>query len=78
MAERVPRPEVDEDEVPIDPAAIERAYRRERARRRARERHLQERTLAGFRFYAVLFVLLVGAVVVLVVIWEQVQKLFGI
>jgi hypothetical protein len=78
MAQRVPRPELDDDEIPIDPAAIEVAYRRERARRRARERRLQERSLAGVRFYAALFVLLCGAVALFVLIWQEIQRLFGL
>jgi hypothetical protein len=77
MARSVPG--IDElDEVPVDPTAIERRYRLERARRRARERHKQESSLARVRFYAVLVVLVAGALSLLVLTWDQVQRLFGL
>jgi hypothetical protein len=79
MAQPLPRPEVaDEDEVPLDPTAVQRRYLLERARRRARERHKQETTLARFRFYAVMLVLGVVSIAVLVLIWHEIQRLFGL
>jgi hypothetical protein len=65
-------------EVPLDPTAVERAYRRERARRRARERHKVEASLAHFRFYAVLLVLFAGTIGLLVLVWNEIQHLFGL
>ncbi len=66
------------DEPPIDPLAIERAYRFERAKRRARlERH-RERRLAGLRFLAVVLTLLVLSVFLSLTIWEEIQRLFGL
>lgn len=70
--------ELGEDEIPLDPHAIERRYRLERARRRARVRHKQEHTLAGVRFYAVLGVLVAVALSLLVLIWDEVGRLFGL
>jgi len=70
--------DVSEDDVPLDPTAIERRYRLERARRRARERHKQETTLARFRFYAVMLVLGVAAIALLVLVWHEIQRLFGL
>ena len=69
---------VEPDDVPLDPHAIERRYRRERARRRARVRHKQEHTLAGVRFYAVIGVLLALAISLLVLIWDEIGRLFGL
>jgi hypothetical protein len=66
------------DEIPIDPDAIERRYRLERARRRAREQRRQETTLARFRFYAVMLLLVLGSVGLLVLVWQQIQRLFGL
>jgi hypothetical protein len=66
------------DEIPIDPSAIERRYRLERARRRAREQRRQETTLARFRFYAVVLLLVLGSVALLVLVWQQIQRLFGL
>ena len=78
MAHPARRPEVVEDDAPLDPTAIERRYRLERARRRARERHQQETTLARFRFYAVMLVLGVAAIALLVLVWHEIQRLFGL
>lgn len=66
------------DDAPLDPTAVERRYRLERARRRARERHKQESSLARVRFHAVLVVLVAGAIGLLLLIWDQVQRLFGL
>jgi hypothetical protein len=66
------------DEELLDPTAIERRYRMERARRRARERHQQETSLARVRFLAVLGLLVTAGIVLLVVTWDQVQRLFGL
>ena len=67
-----------EDEVPIDPTAIELRYRYHRARRRARVRARQEGTLARYRFYIVMGVLLTLAIVFVVVTWHEIQRLFGL
>jgi hypothetical protein len=78
MAQPAPGRDVAEDDVPLDPTAIERRYRLERARRRARERHQQETTLAHFRFYAVMLVLGVATIALLVLVWHEIQRLFGL
>lgn len=77
MAQPLPKPRA-EDDISLDPSAIELAYRRERARRRARERHAQETSLARLRFWAVIGVLLAGTIVLLVLVWHEVQHLFGL
>lgn len=63
---------------PLDPGAIDRAYRLHRARRRARVRHLRETKRAGARFWLVLLVLVAATVALGVFIAQQVQQLFGI
>lgn len=78
MAQPLRKPHVPEEELSLDPAAIELAYRRERARRRARERHAQETSLARVRFWASIGVLLTGTIVLLVLVWHEVQHLFGL
>jgi hypothetical protein len=72
------RPALDEEAPSLDPAAIERAYRRERARRRARvERRTQARR-SNFRFWFVLVMLTFLTVFLGLTVWSQVQRVFGI
>jgi hypothetical protein len=54
------------------------AYRREKARRHARARHLRERRLANFRFYAVMLVLVLALVALLLGLLSELKGLFGI
>ncbi len=67
-----------EDSPPIDPDAIEDAYRYHRARRRARVAHRRNLKLAGVRFWLVLLLLVVASVALAVTVWGQVQQLFGL
>ena len=66
------------DTPPIDPDAVERAYRLQRARRRARLERTRERRLAGLRFAFVLLVLVGLTVFLSLTIWNQVERLFGL
>ena len=66
------------DEPSLDPAAIERAYRRERARRRARYAHANAARSQSARFWVVLAVLVFLTVVFTLTTWHEVQSLFGI
>lgn len=68
----------EDDEAPVDPAAIELRYRYHRARRQARVRASQESRLAQYRFYIALTVLIAVAVVFLVLSWHAIQRLFGL
>lgn len=63
---------------PIDPAAVDRAYRLERARRRARVEHRRQVRRAGLRFWVVLVGLLVLALFLTLSLWREVQRLFGL
>ena len=67
-----------EEEVPVDPSAIELRYRYHRARRQARVRAKEETKLARYRFYIVMAVLLAIAIAFVVVSWQEIQRLFGI
>ena len=78
MAEPARRHDVVEEPPPIDPRAVDRAYRFHRARRRAREERVRERSLARVRFWFVLLTLLVLAAYLSLIVWRQVQSLFGL
>ena len=78
MAEPARRPEaVDEPPLP-DRVAVERTYRFHKARRRFRQERKQERALARLRFIAVTLSLLVLTAYVLLVVWRQIEHLFGL
>ena len=66
------------DDPPVDPDAIDRAYRLHRARRRVRlERH-RERSRARLRFLVAVFLLVAAAIALLLTIWHEVQSVFGL
>jgi hypothetical protein len=67
-----------EDDAPVDPSAIELRYRYHRARRHARVRARQEGTLARYRFYIAMTVLLALAIAFIVGTWHEIQRLFGL
>ena len=66
------------DEPPVDPAAIDRAYRLHRARRRARVERHRERSRARLRFFVVVFLLVAAAIALLLTLWHEVQSVFGL
>jgi len=74
----VAAPVREEDETPVDPAAIELRYRYHRARRQARVRASQESRLAQYRFYIVMAVLLALTIAFLLGSWHEIQRLFGL
>jgi hypothetical protein len=63
---------------PVDPLAVQRAYRQERAKRRARVERARERRLAAFRFVSVLLLLVTLAALLVLTVWNQVEDLFGL
>jgi hypothetical protein len=71
-------PARNEDEVPVDPSAIELRYRYHRARRHARVRARQESRLAQYRFYIMMSVLVVLAIAFVLASWHEIQRLFGL
>ena len=78
MAEPARRPDAVDEPPPVDPTAVQREYRRQRARRRFREERSRERSLARVRFFAVLLALLVLTAYVCLVVWRQIERLFGL
>lgn len=63
---------------PVDPGAVDRAYRYHRARRTARRRRKRESARARLRFVIVLGVLLALAIFLMLTIWHEVQSVFGL
>lgn len=78
MAEPARRRDAVDEPPRVDPDAIERAYRFHRTRRRVREERTRERQLARLRFFAVLIALLVLTAYFSLVVWRQVERLFGL
>ena len=80
MAEIATRPgKVGVDEAPsLDPAAIEHAYRRERARRRARVEHRQYARNSNARFWVMVAVILLVTIVLGLAALREIQTSFGI
>ena len=72
------RNEAQLEEPPVDPGAIDRAYRQHRARRRARVEHNRRARHASVRFWIVLWILLFASVLLALTIWDQMQSLFGL
>jgi hypothetical protein len=73
-ARRIAAPE----EPPVDPEAVDRAYRYHRARRNAKLRRKRESARARLRFVLTLAVLFALAIFLLVTMWHEVQKVFGL
>ena len=67
-----------EDEAPLDPGAIDRAYRLHRARRAARDRWHREKRWAGFRFWLILVLVLVATVLVAARTLGELERVFGL
>ena len=72
-----PRSDAD-DAPPLDPGAVERAYRFHRARRAARERRQREQRSAGLRFWIVLILVLAVAVFLAVRTLGEIERVFGL
>ena len=62
----------------LDPTAVHRNYRRERIRRRALEDRARERSLARLRFWLALTIVIATSIGLAIVIWNQIQQLFGL
>jgi hypothetical protein len=63
---------------PVDPYAVQRAYRLERARRRARVKRRRQKRWAGIRFLLVLAALLALSAYLFVTVLREVERLFGL
>lgn len=78
MAEPASIPALDEESPSLDPAAIERAYLRERARRRQRIAHREYARNSNARFWVMLAVLLLLVVVIGLAAFHEIQTNFGV
>lgn len=78
MAQPAQRRSPAADPPPIDPTAIDRAYRFYRAQRYARTEHRRETRHARLRFWVVVALLLLGCLVLAVTVWDEIQRLFGL
>jgi hypothetical protein len=75
MAEPAP---AEEESPSLDPRAIERNYRRERARRRAKLERRSAVKRSNVRFWVTLLVLAFVTAFVILAAWHEVQTLFGV
>ena len=62
----------------LDPIAVQRNYRRQRIKRRAREERAYEKNLARLRFWLALTAVIATSTGLALVIWNQIQRLFGL
>jgi hypothetical protein len=73
----LPERERAEEEL-FDPTAVQRNYRRQRIKRRHREDRAREKNLARLRFWLALTAVVATSVGLAIVIWNQIQTLFGL
>jgi hypothetical protein len=71
-------PPLDDDPPSLDPLAIERNYRRERARRRAQIERRSAARRSDVRFFVTLLALAFLAAFLLLAAWHEIQTLFGV
>lgn len=78
MAQPARRVAAPPEDPPVDPEAVDRAYHYHRARRNARIRRKREKAHARLRFILTFSVLAALALFLVLTIWHQVQKVFGL
>ena len=78
MAEPARRQSAAEEAPPYDPRAIQRTLIEQRARREARLARKRARGHARIRFFVVVLALLAGAAALGILVWQEVQNLFGL
>ncbi|HEX9381612.1 MAG TPA: hypothetical protein VF891_08935 [Gaiellaceae bacterium] len=78
MAQPARRVVAPSEDPPVDPEAIDRAYHYHRARRNARVRRKREKARARLRFVITFTVLAGLALFLMLTIWHEVQKVFGL
>jgi hypothetical protein len=62
----------------LDPITVQRNYRRQRIKRRVREERAYEKNLARLRFWLALTAVIATSIGLALVIWNQIQRLFGL
>lgn len=78
MAEPARRTVTSTGEPPVDPSAIDRAYRLYRAQRRARVERNREQARARLRFLVAVIVIVALALVLMLTLWHKIQSVFGL
>ena len=78
MAEPAQRQRPSVEAPPVDPHAVDRAYRFYRAKRHAKVEHRRRTRAARLRFWAFLGLLLLACAVVAVTVWSEIARIFGI
>lgn len=67
-----------EEEPPLDPDAVSRAYRHHRARRAAKAKRHREKRWAGVRFWLVLVLVVVVTAVIAARTLGEIERVFGL
>jgi hypothetical protein len=67
-----------EEEPPLDPEAVSRAYRVHRARREAKKKRHREKRRAGIRFWFVLVLVIVVTAVLAARTLGEIERVFGL
>lgn len=67
-----------EEEPPLDPDAVSRAYRRHRARRAAKAKRHRDKRWAGVRFWLVLALVLVATGLLAARTLGEIERVFGL
>ena len=67
-----------EEQPPLDPEAVERAYRFHRARRAAKAKRHREKRWAGLRFWVVLALVVAVAAVLAARTLGEIERVFGL
>jgi hypothetical protein len=78
MAQPARRPEMVDESLELDPAAVQKAYQLHRARRRHRRNHQRETKRAQLRFWLVLLALVAASIYLSIIIWHQIERTFGL
>ncbi|HSE81727.1 MAG TPA: hypothetical protein VLA87_08620 [Gaiellaceae bacterium] len=76
--EDVPEEDVLAGDPPLDPYAVRRRLRRERAKRHALHEHQREKRLAGIRFLGLMGLLIFLTLFLSLSIWETIGSVFGL
>jgi hypothetical protein len=77
-SEELPEEDLAQNDAPLDPYAVRRRLRRERAKRHALHEHQRERRLAGIRFLALIGALIFLTLFLTLSIWEKMGSVFGL